>query len=88
MPTSTSISSKTTRHEALASGHVVPESARCVQCGICTFNCPIGIDVRRYARLGEHITNSRCLTCGECVQRCPRGVLRFDRLKIFKENGK
>ena len=75
------------RHEVMFAGHVVPEPARCVQCGICTFNCPIGIDVRRHAWLGEHITNPRCLTCGECVQRCPRGVLRFDRLKIFKEHG-
>lgn len=79
---------KSTRHETLASGHVVPDAARCVQCGICTFNCPIGIDVRRHAWLGEHVINPRCITCGECVQRCPRGVLRFDRLKIFKEQPK
>jgi NAD-dependent dihydropyrimidine dehydrogenase PreA subunit len=77
-----------TRHETLASGHVVPETSRCVQCGICNFNCPIRIDVRLHAWRGEHVVNPRCLTCGECVQRCPRGVLRFDRLKIFKEGGK
>lgn len=86
MPPKTHASLQTTRHEALASGHVVPEPTRCVQCGICSFNCPIDIDVRRHAWLGTHIINPRCLTCGECIQRCPRGVLRFDRLKIFKES--
>jgi NAD-dependent dihydropyrimidine dehydrogenase PreA subunit len=74
-----------TRHETLMSGHVVPDPLRCVQCGICNFNCPIDIDVRRHAWLGNHVINPRCISCGECVQRCPRGVLQFDRLKIFME---
>jgi ferredoxin len=67
------------RHVALAVGLVVPDPLRCVQCGICSFNCPIEIDVRSYAWRGQAIQNSRCLTCGECVTRCPRGVLRFER---------
>ncbi|PKO23770.1 MAG: hypothetical protein CVU38_02415 [Chloroflexi bacterium HGW-Chloroflexi-1] len=56
---------------------------RCVQCGICSFYCPISIDVRRHAWLGEPIAESHCLTCGECVIRCPRGVLRLKRTDIF-----
>ena len=71
------------RHKASSAGQVTPDSARCVQCGICSFNCPIGIDVRRYAWMGESVVNSRCLTCGECVARCPRGVLRFERTDLF-----
>ncbi len=77
-----------THHEASSSGQVVPDSARCVQCGICSFNCPIGIDVRRHAWMGEAVVNSRCLTCGECVARCPRGVLRFERTGLFEEDAK
>jgi ferredoxin len=80
-----SLNSESQRREALATGHVVPEKARCVQCGICSFNCPIGIDVRRHAWLGEHIDDSHCLTCGECVRRCPRGVLRFERTNLFTQ---
>lgn len=72
------------RRHVLASGHVVPDSARCVQCGICTYNCPIGLDVRAYAWRGESITHSECLTCGECVARCPRGVLRFRETDLFQ----
>ena len=67
------------KHSALASAWVVPEPSRCVQCGICTFHCPMGIDVRRHVWRGEPVTDSRCLTCGECVMRCPRGLLRFER---------
>lgn len=66
-------------------GMVVPESSRCVQCGICSFHCPINIDVRRHAWLENPIHDSHCLTCGECVARCPRGVLRFEKSNLFSE---
>ncbi len=70
-------------HEVLASAYVVPESSRCVQCGICSYNCPLGIDVRRHAWLEEPVRDRRCLTCGECIARCPRGVLRFERTHLY-----
>ena len=80
-----SLSNESQRREVLVSGQVVPDPIRCVQCGICSFNCPIGIDVRRHAWLGEIIETSTCLTCGECVRRCPRGVLRFERTELFRK---
>jgi len=72
------------RREALATAFVVPDPTRCVQCGICSYNCPLGIDVRRHAWQGEPVRESRCITCGECVQRCPRDVLRFERTNLFQ----
>lgn len=75
------------RRTALYSGHVVPDSTRCVQCGICSYNCPIGIDVRAHVWLDEAVTHSECLTCGECVARCPRGVLRFVQTDLFERRG-
>jgi len=74
---------ESTKREALVAGHVVPYSARCVQCGICSYNCPIGIDVRKHAWMGIPVKDSHCLTCGECVARCPRGVLRFEKTSLF-----
>ncbi|MBI4926783.1 MAG: 4Fe-4S dicluster domain-containing protein [Anaerolineae bacterium] len=74
--------SESTRRAALFEGQVTPDSSRCVQCGICTYNCPIAIDVRRHAWTGQPVTRSECLTCGDCVQRCPRGVLRFERSEL------
>lgn len=75
---------ETTRRQALVEGQVVPDPTRCVQCGICLYSCPIGIDVRRHAWLGKPVKDSHCLTCGECVARCPRGVLRFERTNLFE----
>lgn len=75
--------SDSTRHTVLSKGHVISESTRCVQCGICTYNCPIGIDVRAHVWRGEAVKFSECLTCGECVARCPRGVLRFAQTDLF-----
>jgi ferredoxin len=72
------------RRVALFAGYVVSDSDRCVQCGICTYNCPIGIDVRSHVWRNEAVKNSECLTCGECVARCPRGVLRFGQTDLFK----
>lgn len=71
------------RSKALVAGYVVPDASRCVQCGICSYNCPISIDVRHHAWQGTPIENSQCLTCGECVARCPRGVLRFECTNLF-----
>ncbi|HHH42238.1 MAG TPA: 4Fe-4S dicluster domain-containing protein [Chloroflexi bacterium] len=68
------------RSKALAAGRVVPDSSRCVQCGICSFNCPLGIDVRAHAWRGEPVNGGHCITCGECVARCPRGALRFEQI--------
>lgn len=56
---------------------VTADASRCVQCGICAYNCPVGIEVREYARRGQNITDSRCIACGECVAKCPRGTLRW-----------
>ena len=64
---------------------VVPDASRCVQCGCCTYNCPIGIDVRSHAWRGKAIHDSHCLTCGECVKRCPRGVLTFQSIAPVKK---
>ena len=74
---------KDSRGQIRYAGWVVPEPARCVQCGICSFYCPIDIDVRRHAWLATPVKDSYCLTCGECVARCPRGVLRFERTPLF-----
>jgi ferredoxin len=68
----------------LAEAQVVPEPNRCVQCGICSYNCPAGIDVRAHAAQGKPVRDSRCLTCGECVARCPRDVLHFEEISLVR----
>ncbi len=67
------------RRVTMAVGYVTTDPSRCVQCGVCTYNCPAGINIRAYAWRGLPITDGACLGCGECVKRCPRGVLSFQR---------
>jgi ferredoxin len=67
------------RLRLLIGSHVEALAGRCVQCGICSYNCPVGIDVRSYSRRALPVLESHCILCGECVARCPRGVLRFHR---------
>jgi ferredoxin len=71
------------KRRALVSAVIVAEPGRCVECGICTYSCPMGIDVRSRARLGQRVADDYCLTCGECVARCPRGTLRFEVSSVF-----
>ncbi len=59
-------------------GRVVPDATRCVQCGVCGYNCPVGIPVRDYARQGLPVSDPACITCGNCIQVCPRGTLRWE----------
>jgi ferredoxin len=75
-----------TKHQTLATGRVLPEAVRCVQCGICSFYCPVEIDVRRHVWRDEPVDDSHCLTCGECVKRCPRGLLRFELVSPTRPN--
>ncbi len=65
-------------HKPVQMGRVVPDANRCVQCGICGYNCPIGIPVRDYAHRGLPVDDPRCITCGQCIEVCPRGTLRWE----------
>jgi ferredoxin len=66
---------------------VTADASRCVQCGICGYSCPVGIEVREYARRGQNVTDSRCIACGECVAKCPRGTLRWGAAIVLREDG-
>lgn len=77
------LSSESHRLRTLITGHVVPEQEKCIQCGICSFSCPIGIDVRLYAWMGKDVEDPHCLTCGECIEHCPRSVLHFEVTELF-----
>ncbi len=58
-------------------GQVASDATRCVQCGVCGYNCPVGIQVRDYGRQGKVVNDPRCVQCGLCIEVCPRGTLRW-----------
>jgi len=72
--------SHSTEHkiELTEMGRVVPDANRCVQCGICSYNCPLGIPVRDFARQGLPVDDPHCITCSQCINVCPRGTLRWE----------
>jgi heterodisulfide reductase subunit C len=82
-PKQSPLSSESHHLKTLITAQVVPEPERCIQCGICSYNCPIGIDVRFHAWTGEYVEDPACLTCGECIDRCPRRVLHFEKTEIY-----
>lgn len=63
---------------AVFNGRVAADKSRCIQCGVCGYNCPMGIPVRDYARQGLTVTDNRCISCGQCINVCPRGTLRWE----------
>ena len=82
MLSKTSLRSSDNRQQPhLVVKRVVTDQKRCMQCGICSFNCPVGIDVRAYAWLGEPVNDSKCLACGLCLARCPRRALQFEPIQ-------
>ncbi|HEY9061861.1 MAG TPA: 4Fe-4S binding protein [Pseudobacteroides sp.] len=47
---------------------------KCVNCKVCTKNCPIGIDVLSHKSVGK-VTDADCLKCKVCVEKCPKKSL-------------
>lgn len=66
-----------TRLRLLRDGFVLPVADRCVQCGICSYGCPVGIDVRGHSFRQVPVRDPRCMCCGACVARCPRGAIEM-----------
>lgn len=54
--------------------HVTFDTQKCVDCKICSKNCPIGIDVLKHKENGK-VTHADCLKCQVCVERCPKNSL-------------
>ncbi|MBD3314789.1 MAG: hypothetical protein GF344_03305 [Chitinivibrionales bacterium] len=50
----------------------------CMECGLCSKYCEMGIDVRYYAQRGRDFARAGCVGCGICSYVCPRGVLRLE----------
>ncbi|WP_010245021.1 4Fe-4S binding protein [Acetivibrio cellulolyticus] len=47
---------------------------KCVNCKVCTKNCPIGIDVLSHKSEGT-VNDADCLKCKVCIEKCPKKSL-------------
>jgi ferredoxin-type protein NapH len=54
--------------------HVNFDKNKCINCNICTKNCPMGIDVLTQKDKGK-VTHGDCLKCNVCIEKCPKNSL-------------
>jgi ferredoxin len=73
------------RQQRYTPARITADATRCVQCGICGYSCPQGIQVREWACEGRTMDDPRCVSCGLCIQNCPRGTLRFETYPVQPE---
>ena len=52
------------------------EQSKCIDCKLCTKNCPMGLDVHHMVKV-NHIDEYECSMCGECVDHCPKKVISY-----------
>lgn len=54
--------------------HVEVDKSNCINCNVCSYNCPMGIDVPNMNRDPE------CILCGKCTEVCPKKIIYYKRL--------
>ncbi|MDO4618507.1 MAG: 4Fe-4S dicluster domain-containing protein [Clostridia bacterium] len=75
---------------------IFPELDTCIECGLCTRNCPIGIDVKdcvsalKNGDIKTSADNSfECVMCGACQSVCPVNIRIFEALELSRRmNGR
>lgn len=50
---------------------IKPNGTKCIECGKCSKNCPMDVDVMSFISKGESVTSSECILCGACKPICP-----------------
>jgi ferredoxin-type protein NapH len=48
----------------------------CRECGACTRNCPMSLEVQAMVKRGD-MEDGECILCGTCIDGCPNNALRF-----------
>lgn len=56
--------------------HLSADSERCTACGICSKDCPMGLDVRTMVER-RRMEHTECILCGCCVAACPSQAISF-----------
>jgi len=55
--------------------HLKADPSKCIHCGACTRNCPMGLDVEKMVATGS-MKHDECVLCMTCVDNCPKGAIR------------
>ncbi len=54
--------------------YLKPVKENCIECGKCTKQCPMGIDVQAMVQ-AENCYHSECIMCLGCVDTCPQSAI-------------
>jgi polyferredoxin len=57
----------------------------CSNCGACTKNCPIGIDVNYEINTFNKVVNTNCTNCMICTDGCPTSTIKFSYTNPLNE---
>jgi len=60
----------------IPSFHLKAEPTKCIDCGKCTKNCPMSLEVNEMVR-SDKMNHSECILCLECVDNCPKKAIHF-----------
>lgn len=52
------------------------ESKKCVQCKLCSKNCPMSLSVNEMVS-DNLMKNNECILCGNCIDSCPNKVIHY-----------
>ena len=61
----------------LAGQKIITDKSECIKCNRCNIACPMTIDIKSMAQIGQVVTDSRCVGCGHCVDSCPTKTLGY-----------
>ena len=64
----------------------VRNTGDCSQCGNCTSECPIGIDVSYEINNYGKVTNTNCTSCLVCTEGCPSSAISYKWVNPLNEN--
>jgi len=64
--------------------HLESDKEACTECGDCTANCPMSLDVDGMVRKGE-MEDLECILCGMCVDSCPSDAIRYGFFRSKKD---
>lgn len=86
---------KTTNFIAVGMLPKYKESLQCINCGLCRFCCPMGLNVKRIADLADEgklieaktYDAGKCLSCGTCSYVCPAGKNLSERIRRVGATG-
>ena len=56
--------------------HLRPAREQCVECRVCTLECPMSLDVTNLVRRGD-MRNNECILCGTCVDVCKAKAISY-----------